>query len=73
MEQNYLVTEKELLAMVWAFAKLHPYLQGTDVIVQIDHHPLIPLTKKKDLSRMFNAADILDLQDCCFQMTYTPG
>ncbi|XP_070032023.1 uncharacterized protein [Nicotiana tomentosiformis] len=34
---NYTVTEKEFLAVVWAFDKFRAYLVGTEVIVYIDH------------------------------------
>ncbi|MCO5575555.1 hypothetical protein L7F22_029357 [Adiantum nelumboides] len=43
---NYSTTEKELLAIIWAFAKFHPFLQGSDVMVETDHQPLIPLMQK---------------------------
>jgi len=34
---NYIVTEKELLAVVFAFDKFRSYLVGTKVIVYTDH------------------------------------
>ena len=34
---NYATTEKELLAIVFAFDKFRPYLIGNKVIVHIDH------------------------------------
>ncbi|XP_070055382.1 uncharacterized protein [Nicotiana tomentosiformis] len=34
---NYIVTEKELLAVVWAFDKFRSYLVGTKVIVYTNH------------------------------------
>ena len=39
-EQNYTTAKKELLAIVWAFQRLHPYLHGTNVQVETDHQPL---------------------------------
>ena len=46
IETNYSTTEKELLAIVWAFNKLHPYLHGTEVTVETDHQPLVALINK---------------------------
>ena len=34
---NYAITEKELLAIVYAFEKFHSYLISTKVIVYTDH------------------------------------
>ncbi|XP_070049882.1 uncharacterized protein [Nicotiana tomentosiformis] len=34
---NYTVTEKELIAVMWAFDKFRSYLVGTKVIVYTDH------------------------------------
>nr|XP_016512315.1 PREDICTED: uncharacterized protein LOC107829365 [Nicotiana tabacum] len=45
---NYTVTEKELLAVVWAFDKLRSYLVGTKVIVYTDHSAIRYLFEKKD-------------------------
>ncbi|XP_070015683.1 uncharacterized protein [Nicotiana sylvestris] len=36
-QMNYTVTEKELLAVLWAFDKFRSYLVGTKVIVYTDH------------------------------------
>ncbi|XP_070003043.1 uncharacterized protein [Nicotiana sylvestris] len=44
---NYTVTEKELLAIVFAMEKFHPYLMGTKVIVHTDHVVLWYLMSKK--------------------------
>ncbi|KAL4340421.1 hypothetical protein GQ457_08G032480 [Hibiscus cannabinus] len=45
---NYTTTEKELLAVVFAFDKFHPYLIGTKVIVHTDHSAIKYLLAKKD-------------------------
>ncbi|KAL8158070.1 hypothetical protein AgCh_002688 [Apium graveolens] len=45
---NYTVTEKELLAIVFAFDKFRSYLVGTKVVVFTDHSAIKYLITKKD-------------------------
>ena len=45
---NYATTEKELLAIVFAFHKFRPYLIGNKVIVRTDHSAIKYLMTKKD-------------------------
>ncbi|KAK8694696.1 hypothetical protein V6N13_072243 [Hibiscus sabdariffa] len=45
---NYTTTEKELLAVVFAFDKFRSYLIGTKVIVHTDHSAIKYLVTKKD-------------------------
>ena len=45
---NYATTEKELLAIVFAFDKFRPYLIGNRVIVHTDHSAIEYLMTKKD-------------------------
>ncbi|KAL4354030.1 hypothetical protein GQ457_06G010660 [Hibiscus cannabinus] len=45
---NYTTTEKEFLAVVFAFEKFCPYLIGTKVIVHTDHSIIKYLLAKKD-------------------------
>ena len=45
---NYATTEKELLAIVFAFDKFRPYLNGNKVIVHTDHSAIKYLMTKKD-------------------------
>ena len=45
---NYATTEKELLAIVFAFDKFQPYLMGNRVIVHTDHSAIKYLMTKKD-------------------------
>nr|XP_009802268.1 PREDICTED: uncharacterized protein LOC104247843 [Nicotiana sylvestris] len=47
-QMNYIVTEKELLAVVWAFDKFRSYLVGTKVIIYTDHSAIRYLFEKKD-------------------------
>ena len=44
---NYATTEKELLAIVFAFDKFRPYLIGNKVMVHTDHSAIKYLTTKK--------------------------
>ena len=45
---NYSTTKKELLAVVFALDKFHPYLRGSKVLVYTDHAALKYLLMKKD-------------------------
>ncbi|XP_075521398.1 uncharacterized protein LOC142554621 [Primulina tabacum] len=47
-QQNYITTEKEMLAVVFAFDKFRTYLIGTKVTVFTDHAALRYLFAKKD-------------------------
>ncbi|XP_055814077.1 uncharacterized protein LOC129883424 [Solanum dulcamara] len=47
-QANYTLTEKEMLALVYAFNKFRSYLVGTKVIIYTDHSALRYLFKKKD-------------------------
>ena len=45
---NYATTEKELLAIAFAFDKFRPYLIGNKVVVHTDHSAIKYLMTKKD-------------------------
>ena len=47
-QSNYTTTEKELLAVVYAFDKFRPYLVGNKCIVYTDHAAIRHLMNKKD-------------------------
>ncbi|GKC70279.1 reverse transcriptase domain-containing protein, partial [Tanacetum coccineum] len=47
-QQKYTVTEKELMAVVFAFDKFRPYLMLSKTIVYTDHSALRHLFKKQD-------------------------
>nr|XP_009774766.1 PREDICTED: uncharacterized protein LOC104224764 [Nicotiana sylvestris] len=67
---NYTVTEKVLLAVVWAFDKFRSYLVRTKVIVYIDHSAIRYLFEKKDAKpRLIRWVLLLqefdlEIQDC---------
>lgn len=46
-QRNYATTEKELLAVVFAFEKFRQYLVGSKVVVHLDHAALKYLMQKK--------------------------
>ena len=46
---NYATTEKEMLAVIFAFDKFRSYLLGSKVVVYTDHTALKYLLNKKDL------------------------
>lgn len=47
-QANCTVTEKEILALMYAFDKFRPYLVGTKVIVYTDHANIKYLFNNKD-------------------------
>ncbi|XP_070043036.1 uncharacterized protein [Nicotiana tomentosiformis] len=52
---NYTVTEKELLPIVFAIEKFHPYLMGAKGVVHRDHTALRYLMSKKNYkARLIN-------------------
>ena len=71
-EQNYSTTEKELLAIVWSFQRLHPYLHGTNVQVETDHQPLLALLQKKHPPGRLLRWE-LALQEYQFTLAYRKG
>ncbi|XP_073129389.1 uncharacterized protein [Henckelia pumila] len=69
---NYTTTEKEMLAVVFAFDKFRPYLIGTKVVVYIDHAAIRYLFAKKDAKpRLIRW--ILLLQDFDFEIKVKKG
>ena len=45
---NYTTTKKELLAVVFALEKFHPYILGSKIIIYTDHAALKYLLSKKE-------------------------
>ena len=60
-QKNYDTTEKEMLAVVYSFEKLRPYLLGSKVIVFPDHAAIYYLLAKKELKPR------LIRWSCCFK------
>nr|GEY32688.1 EF-hand domain pair, serine/threonine-protein kinase Mps1 [Tanacetum cinerariifolium] len=71
-EANYITTEKEMLAIVYAFEKFHSYLIMNKSIVYTDHSALKYLFAKKDAkARLLHW--ILLLQEFDFKVIDTRG
>ncbi|KAL4290534.1 hypothetical protein GQ457_14G026900 [Hibiscus cannabinus] len=51
-QTNYTTTEKEMLAVIFAFDKFRSYLMGTKVTVHTDHSAIKYLLSKKDAKPM---------------------
>ena len=51
-QQNYTVTEKELMAVVFAFDKFRAYLVLSKTVVYTDHSALKYLFKKQDANHV---------------------
>ena len=63
---NYMTTEKELLAVVYALEKFRPYILGSKIIIYTDHAALKYLISKKEakprLIRWVRLLQELDLE-----------
>lgn len=71
-EQNYSVTEKELLAIVFGVKHFRPYLFGRPFIIATDHRPLTWLKGCKDPSSRLMRWKIL-LNDYDYEIMYKAG
>ncbi|XP_075483765.1 uncharacterized protein LOC142523917 [Primulina tabacum] len=71
-QQNYTTTEKEMLAVVFAFDKFRTYLIGTKVTVFTDHAALRYLFAKKDAKPRLIRWIFL-LQEFDFEVKYKKG
>lgn len=73
-EINYAQIEKEMYAVIFGCKKFHQYIFGRKVVVETDHKPLIPISKKPlhaappRLQRM-----LIQLQKYDVELVYIPG
>nr|GEZ57537.1 hypothetical protein [Tanacetum cinerariifolium] len=72
VESNYTITEKEMLAVVYAFDKFRSYLIMNKSIVYTDHSALKYLFPKKDLKERL-LRWVLLLQEFTFKVIDTKG
>jgi hypothetical protein len=71
-ERRYSTIERECLAVVYAIEKFHFYLVGSEFILEVDHRPLIFLSKfKGSNNRLMRWA--LSMQPYCYRIVYIPG
>ena len=69
---NYATTEKELLAIVFAFDRFRSYLVGSKAIVYTDHSAIKHLMAKKDAKPRF-IRWVLLLQEFDFEIREKKG
>ena len=71
-EQRYTVTEKELLAIIWAIKHFHHYVYGRRITLMTDHKPLVDLQNIKQpegrLAKLY-----FKLQQHDITIKYKPG
>ncbi|GJW92263.1 DNA-directed DNA polymerase [Tanacetum coccineum] len=72
-ESNYTTTEKEMLAVVYAFEKFWSYLIMNKSIVYTDHSALKYLFNKKDAKARIGIPVPVSSQEFCFKVIDTKG
>lgn len=65
-EKNYLITEKETLACLWAMEKFEYWLAGTEFDLVTDHQPLLKIKEK----HLFGTARIVRWQERLDKFTF---
>lgn len=71
-EQNYTVSEQELLSIVWAYKHFKIFLEGNEFTIMTDHAPLTYLKSKNHLSGRLARWSIL-LQDMKCEIKHLAG
>jgi transposase InsO family protein len=71
-EKRYSATERELLALVYAYDQFYSHVYGRQITFYTDHEPLSTMNRLKNplgrLGRLFHR-----LQDVIYQIFYVPG
>ena len=71
-EKNYSATKKELLGIVFALRKFHPYLWGRQFTLYTDHNALTYMFTQKDLNGLITGwFDVI--MDYDFTVIHRPG
>lgn len=71
-EKNYSATELECLAVLWAFEKWRPFIEGSQITVFTDHKALVWMLRNKALKgKLVRWA--LRLQEFDYTVHYRPG
>ena len=71
-EQNYSTIERECLAIVHGVEKFRHYLTGKEFYIEVDHKPLLYISKMKATNSRLMRWAIL-LQAYRFRLVYIPG
>lgn len=72
-ELNYSITEKELLAAMWAMEQLHYYLYGRKFILRTDHKAILAYNAKGEVSSRRIERWHYRLQNYAFEVVYRKG
>jgi hypothetical protein len=71
-ESNYIITELELLAVIWAIRKFQPFIEYTHFVLETDHSAIMWLKRMKE-PRGRLARWMLILQGLDFEVFHRPG
>jgi hypothetical protein len=71
-ERNYLLQERELLAIVYALKEWRPYLHGSRFVIKTDHHSLRYLDTQTNISKR-QMRWMETLQEYDYEIVYVQG
>jgi hypothetical protein len=72
-EQNYSISEKEMLAALWGMEKFQYFLKGREFTLITDHIALKALTEKGEIKSARISRWIERIQEFNFNVEYKPG